>query len=86
MQQRKQVLHERELLGQVLAANVGAAQSQDHGQELKAVGVRGGVIVAGLRVGVLFAGDGVFPLLSHTRCLHANGLNDVCTNLKMSHH
>lgn len=84
VQQRKQVLHERQLLSEVLAADVGATQSQDHGQELEAVGVRGGVIVTGLGVCVLFAGDGVLPLLPHTRGLHADGLDDVCTHLEIN--
>ena len=83
VQQGKQVLHECQLLSEVLAAHVGATQSQDHGQQLKAVGVWGGIIVTGLRVGVLFAGDGVLPLLSHTCGLHTDGLDDVGAHLEL---
>ena len=81
VQQGEQVLHEGVLLGQVLPAHVGAAQRQHHGQQLEAVGVRRGVVVAGLRVGVLLAGDGVLPLLAHAGGLHADGLHDVRTHL-----
>lgn len=83
MQQRKQVLHECKLLSQVLPADVGAAQSQDHREELETVGVRGGVVIAGLRVSVLLAGDGVLPLLPHARRLHTDGLDDVGAHLEM---
>lgn len=81
MQQGEEVLEQSELLGQVLAAHVGATERQDHGEQLEAVGVRGGVLVAGLRVGVLLAGDGVLPLLAHARRLHPNGLHDVRAHL-----
>lgn len=81
VQQGEEVLEQGELLGQVLSAHVGAAERQHHGEQLEAVGVGGGVLVAGLRVGVLLAGDGVLPLLTDTRGLHAYGLHDVGTHL-----
>ena len=55
VEQREEVLEQSQLLGQVLPAHVGAAQGQDHGEQLKAVGVRGGVFIIGLGIGIFFA-------------------------------
>lgn len=81
MQQGEEILQQGQLLSQVLTPDVGAAQGQHHGQQLKAVGVRGGVLIAGLGVGVLLARNGVLPFFSDPGGFHADGLHDMSADL-----
>lgn len=55
VQQREEILEQSELLSQILPAHIGAAQRQDHREQFKAVSIRGGIFVIGLRIGIFFA-------------------------------
>lgn len=81
VEQGEKVLKQSQLLSQVLSAHIGAAQCQDHGEQLEAVSIGGGVFIAGLRIGVFLAGYGMFPLFTNSCGFHANSLDDVCTDL-----
>lgn len=81
VKQWKEVLKQSQLLSQILPSNIGAAQCQDHGEQLEAVSIWGGVFITGLRIGILLAGYGMFPLFTNSCSFHANGLHNVSTYL-----